>query len=115
MRSQVTHKSERYLCDAVATAAKDLCRAILALVVLTLPFSVAAQNMIQIDRARQIARADLDYDTPASRCEEGMPIGNGRMGTLVWTTPSALKMQINRVDVHAVMTVLSIFRAYKRR
>lgn len=83
-------------------AAKDLCRAILALVVLILPFSVAAQNMIQIDRARQIARADLDYDTPASRSEEGMPIGNGRMGTLVWTTPSALKMQINRVDVHAM-------------
>lgn len=102
MRSQVTHKSERYLCDAVAMAAKDLCRAILALVVLILPFSVAAQNMIQIDRARQIARADLDYDTPASRSEEGMPIGNGRMGTLVWTTPSALKMQINRVDVHAM-------------
>ncbi len=30
-----------------------------------------------------------------------MPIGNGRMGTLVWTTPSALKFQINRVDVFA--------------
>ena len=30
-----------------------------------------------------------------------MPIGNGRMGTLVWTTPSALKFQINRPDVFA--------------
>jgi alpha-L-fucosidase 2 len=28
-----------------------------------------------------------------------MPIGNGRMGTLVWTTPSALHFQINRVDL----------------
>jgi len=28
-----------------------------------------------------------------------MPIGNGRMGSLVWTTPNALKLQINRVDV----------------
>lgn len=28
-----------------------------------------------------------------------MPIGNGRMGTLVWTTPSAIHFQINRVDV----------------
>ena len=31
-----------------------------------------------------------------------MPIGNGRMGTLVWTTPSALRFQINRVDVFAI-------------
>ena len=33
------------------------------------------------------------------RSEEGQPIGNGRMGSLVWTTPSALHFQINRVDV----------------
>jgi hypothetical protein len=48
-----------------------------------------------------ISRADLRYDKPVVRSEEGMPIGNGRMGTLVWTVPSALRMQINRVDVFA--------------
>jgi hypothetical protein len=48
-----------------------------------------------------ISRADLDYTTPASRSEEGMPIGNGRTGSLVWTTPNALHFQINRVDVFA--------------
>jgi hypothetical protein len=32
----------------------------------------------------------------------GMPLGNGRMGTLVWTTPGAVEFQINRVDVFAV-------------
>lgn len=31
--------------------------------------------------------------------EDGMPVGTGRMGTLVWLTPNALHMQINRVDV----------------
>lgn len=31
--------------------------------------------------------------------EDGMPVGNGRMGTLVWLTPNAIHMQINRVDV----------------
>ncbi|MBI4902115.1 MAG: glycoside hydrolase, partial [Acidobacteria bacterium] len=41
-----------------------------------------------------------------------MPIGNGRTGTLVWTTPSALKMLINRVDAHAVdSTTVSFPRA----
>ncbi|HEY8993919.1 MAG TPA: DUF5703 domain-containing protein, partial [Lacunisphaera sp.] len=49
-----------------------------------------------------VARADLDYTTPATRSEEGMPVGNGRMGSLVWTEPTALKLQINRVDVFAM-------------
>ena len=84
------------------------------IVIILVSFSLSAsgQKLIQIDRARQIARADLDYTTPATRSEEGMPIGNGRMGTLVWTTPSALKMQINRVDVHAMdSTTFSFPRA----
>lgn len=48
-----------------------------------------------------VSRGDLDYTSPASRSEEGMPVGNGRMGSLVWTTPSALHFQINRCDVFA--------------
>ena len=31
--------------------------------------------------------------------EDGIPVGNGRMGTLVWLTPNAIHMQIHRVDV----------------
>ena len=48
-----------------------------------------------------VSTADLVYERPVPRSEEGMPIGNGRMGTLVWTTPSRLRMQINRADVYA--------------
>ncbi|HTM23788.1 MAG TPA: hypothetical protein VL225_01265 [Vicinamibacterales bacterium] len=71
-----------------------------------------AQSLIRVDRRAHIARADLDYATPAARPEEGMPIGNGRMGSLIWTTPSALKLQINRVDVHAMdSTTFSFPRA----
>jgi hypothetical protein len=47
-----------------------------------------------------IAQSDLVFDKPAARSEAGIPIGTGRMGTLVWTTPSELRMQINRVDVY---------------
>jgi hypothetical protein len=50
---------------------------------------------------QRISRSDLVYSRPALRSEEGIPVGNGRMGTLVWTTPSKLRMQINRVDVYA--------------
>ena len=47
-----------------------------------------------------VRHADLRYEGTAPRAEEGLPIGNGRMGTLLWTSPSALKMQVNRVDVY---------------
>src|SRR5215813_9783134 len=58
-----------------------------------------AGGLLIVDYRKLVSRADLTYDTPAARSEEGMPIGNGRMGSLVWTTPSALKFQINRMDV----------------
>jgi len=47
------------------------------------------------------SHADLVYDRPVKRSEEGMPIGTGSMGSLVWTTPTAIRMQVNRVDVFA--------------
>jgi len=56
-----------------------------------------AQDSVDIEKL--VSRADLLYDKPVSRSEEGMPVGNGRMGSLVWTTPSSLKLQINRVDI----------------
>ena len=58
-------------------------------------------SMLDVDLRRLVSRADLHYDEPATRSEEGMPVGNGTMGSLVWTTPDALHFQINRTDVHA--------------
>jgi uncharacterized protein DUF5703/glycosyl hydrolase family 95 len=87
----------------------------LGIVLAALPATAApldAQSFIELDRAAQIARADLDYRTPAARPEEGMPVGNGRMGSLVWTTPDTLRFQVNRVDVHAMdSTTFSFPRA----
>jgi hypothetical protein len=54
------------------------------------------------DARALVSRADLRLDRPAARSEEGLPIGNGRAGTLVWTTPSALRFQINRVDIQPI-------------
>jgi hypothetical protein len=83
----------------------------LPLLLSTVP-AVSAQSLIQFDRRSLVSRADLTYDTPVTRSEEGMPVGNGRTGSLVWTTPSSLKLQINRVDVHAMdSTTVSFPRA----
>ncbi len=59
-------------------------------------------NGQEIDYRRLISNADLVYVEPIDRSEAGMPLGNGTMGSLVWTSPSSLKMQINRCDVFAV-------------
>lgn len=62
-------------------------------------FAQDGSTVLQPDYPAMIAASDLVYDTPVARSEEGMPIGNGVMGSLVWTTPSAIHYQINRVDV----------------
>jgi len=67
--------------------------------------------MIQVDYRKLVSRADLTYEEPVSRSEEGLPVGNGRMGSLVWTLPSALKFQINRADVFAVNRSTNSFPA----
>ncbi|MBL7113291.1 MAG: glycoside hydrolase [Bacteroidales bacterium] len=55
--------------------------------------------ILDVDYKSLVSRGDLYYNTTLERSEEGMPVGNGRMGSLVWTTPTSLKMQLNREDV----------------
>ena len=55
----------------------------------------------EVDIPALVSRADLHYHHPAARPMDGMPIGNGRMGSMVWTTPTAMHFQINRPDVFA--------------
>lgn len=66
---------------------------------LAAPSAQAGSALLNVDYGKLVSRADLHYTTAAPRSEDGVPIGNGRMGTLVWTTPSAIHFQINRVDV----------------
>jgi hypothetical protein len=56
-------------------------------------------SLLQVVRRKLVSRADLSYATQVLRSEEGMPIGNGRMGSLIWTTPAALHFQINHADL----------------
>ena len=54
-----------------------------------------------MDYKALVEQANLSYQGTVKRCEEGLPIGNGRMGSMLWTSPASLKMQINRVDLYA--------------
>ena len=59
----------------------------------------AADCLLAVNQRSLVSHADLNRQTPVARSEGGMPVGNGRMGSLVWTTPKELEFQINRVDV----------------
>jgi len=63
--------------------------------------SVTSSSILDVDYRELVSRADLRYEKPVSYNEEGLPVGNGTMGSIVWTSPSALRFQINRVDVYA--------------
>jgi len=53
----------------------------------TLGTGAGADGLPDVDYSGLVSRADLQYDKPVGRSEEGMPLGNGRMGSLVWTVP----------------------------
>lgn len=80
---------------------------IIVLAALLLPGQAMGQQSMENNEATPnrvnyrdlVSRADLVYNEPVTRSEAGMPIGNGRMGSLVWTSPSAIRFQINRNDV----------------
>ena len=58
-------------------------------------------SLLDVNYEKLVGRADLVYNKPVTRSEEGLPVGNGVMGSLVWTTSAALHLQLNRTDVFA--------------
>ncbi len=66
------------------------------------PNAQATPPSLDVDCRSLVSRGDLVYEAPVGGSVEGQPIGNGTMGTLVWSTPGAIQFQINRVDVFAV-------------
>ena len=80
-------------------------RIILALLLLLFTLGSPAQQkpslVLDVDYEKLVSSASLTYDKPVTRSEAGMPVGNGTMGSLLWTTPSAVRLQLNRVDVFA--------------
>lgn len=54
-----------------------------------------------MNRRMLVEKANLNYLGTMKRSEEGLPLGNGTIGTLLWTSPASVKIQVNRVDVYA--------------
>src|SRR5580658_2889101 len=75
--------------------------AVLCLSLLAIGAAVAqaSDSLLKYDYRSLVAHSDLSFNTPAPSSHDGLPIGNGRVGTLVWTTPAALHYQVNHVDL----------------
>ena len=56
-------------------------------------------ELIAVDYRTLVSRADLVYHSPAEVSIDGTPIGNGMMGTTVWTTPDSVRFHLNRRDL----------------
>lgn len=65
--------------------------------------------MKEIERKELVSRGDLYYQGTIKRREGGFPIGDGEMGAMVFTSPSALKLAVNRCDVFAANSYTNSF------
>ena len=68
----------------------------------------AGSSMITMDYAKYLAPIDLHFTKPTQPIE-GIPLGNGKMRTLVWIDGSDSKLQFNsgRPDVFHVGSATS--------
>ena len=69
-----------------------------ALSAILLASRMATASVFPSDAGSRLADWDLIFKSPSSTPSEGFPIGNGRMGTMVWTVPASIVFQINRTD-----------------
>jgi alpha-L-fucosidase 2 len=71
---------------------------LLLILVMLLPFHLLlAKHWQPVDPPLQ--EHHLRFDTLAQRWDEGMPMGNGLLGALVWKKDNRLRMSLDRVDL----------------
>jgi hypothetical protein len=73
------------------------------------PEDTSRSRILDVNYRELVSRADLHYNKQVRTSMEGLPVGNGVMGSLIWTTPKQLKLQINRVDVYAANSSTNSF------
>ena len=52
-----------------------------------------------VDWQLQPSKSDLTYNVLANSWDEGIPLGNATVGSLLWQKDSALRMSLDRVDL----------------
>lgn len=56
-------------------------------------------ELTAVDYAGFLSQHDVVYRGPAPYGIDGLPVGNGDLGALVWTPPDHLRLAVNKVDL----------------
>ena len=59
------------------------------------------KTSLRTDYESILSASDLQCHGMTDRREAGLPLGNGKVGSLLWVTPTSIRFQINRADVYA--------------
>lgn len=54
---------------------------------------------VSVDYATYLSQHDVVYNSPPRLGEQGMPIGDGDLGAMVWCPPGEIRLQINKSDL----------------
>ena len=73
-------------------------KALFLVMIMWLPFHLTIANPWQ-KTDPPLKKHNLKFDTLAQRWDEGMPMGNGLLGALVWKKDNRLRMSLDRVDL----------------
>lgn len=63
--------------------------------------SVSGREVFKVDHVSYLKKHDIVYLEPDYEGFNGFPIGNGDLGGMVWSTPSGIKLQMNKIDLYS--------------
>ncbi len=96
---------KNHIRNPIVHPALALAAGCLAMHVVSIAAPTVVGTMMEVDYPALVSRADLDLKGPMGPADNptpGVPLGNGRLGTLLWmTAPHVLSMQFNHTDVFA--------------
>src|SRR5919198_2611663 len=56
-------------------------------------------GLASVDYPAFLSRHDVVYLAPAPDGIDGLPVGNGDLGAMIWTPPDQLRLALNKVDL----------------
>jgi alpha-L-fucosidase 2 len=80
------------------------------LLIFLLGLSACQQSQSQRNLAPQPSPHDLVFDELASSWDEGIPLGNGMMGVLVWEKDGRLRLALDRADLWDLRPMANVYR-----
>ncbi|MBS2212663.1 hypothetical protein KEM09_14690 [Carboxylicivirga mesophila] len=72
---------------------------VVSLLISTIACTQETDLIFKVDSKTYLDKHDIVYKTPAYEGFEGLPIGNGDLGGMVWSSKNGLEIQINKNDL----------------